>query len=287
MKKAICHYSFHRTLAEEQWTLDDFVDQCRSLNVEGIDFHQRFLPDPEKAADAILKALEGTGLELSGLSLSTNFNKDGDDFQREIEQAVKWIGVASQAGARVSRIFGGHIKDRNDEKGLASALEKVLSAMSELTKTAEEHNVILAIENHGGVPGIGEEQVNIIEQIDSPFLKATVDVGNYMSCGQDPVAGSTLAAPYCAYVHLKDLKKSAQGLDSCAVGEGDVDHAGCLSVLNEAGYKGYVALEYEGSEDERQGVRKSIDFMHEVMSSYEWMITAKLSIPDSSLYWQE
>ena len=208
MKKAICHYSFHRTLAQEEWTLEDFVSQCKLLNVNGIDFHQRFLPDPEEAPEAIPKALDGTGLELSGLSLSTNFNKDGDDFKQEIAQAVKWIQAASQTGAQVSRIFGGHIGDRNDESALSSALEKVLFAMKELASAAEDHNVILAVENHGGVPGLGEEQVNIIEEVNSPFLRATVDVGNYMSCGQDPVEGSSLAAPYCAYVHFKDMKKS-------------------------------------------------------------------------------
>ncbi|MFC1479248.1 sugar phosphate isomerase/epimerase family protein, partial [Planctomycetota bacterium] len=185
-----------------------------------------------------------------------------------IAQAAKWIQAASQTGAQVSRIFGGHIGDRNDESALSSALEKVLFAMKELASAAEDHKVILAVENHGGVPGLGEEQVKIIEEVNSPFLRATVDVGNYMSCGQDPVEGSSLAAPYCAYVHFKDMKKSSQGLESCVVGEGDVDHAGCLEVLNKAGYNGYVALEYEGSEDEREGVRKSVAFMHEVMSEY-------------------
>lgn len=265
MKTAICHYSFHRTLAEEDWTLEDFVNQCGSLEIDGIDFHQRFLPGPEKAPEVIQKAIEGTGLELSSLSLSTNFNKEGNEFVQEIEQARKWIEAASRAGTRVSRIFGGHIPDRSDAEMLSSALKNVCAAMKELVPAAEEFNVILALENHGGVPGLGEEQVSVIREVDSPFLKATVDVGNYMSCGQDSMRGVSLAAPYCVYVHWKDMKKTESGAEPSVVGEGDVDHAGCMKILEDAGYSGYAALEYEGPEDEREGVTKSIAFMNSLM----------------------
>jgi len=267
MKTAICHYSFHRTLAEEGWTLEDFVRQCGSLEIDGVDFHQRFLPSPEEAPEAMHKALEGTDLELSSLSLSTNFNTEGDEFVQEIEKARKWIEAASRAGVNISRIFGGHIPDRTDTEQLASAMEKVCAAMKELAPAAEESNVVLALENHGGVPGLGEEQVSVIEKVDSPFLKATVDVGNYMSCGQDSVEGVSLAAPHCAYVHWKDMKKTDSGAEPTVVGEGDIDHAACLKILQDSGYSGYVALEYEGPEDERDGVSKSIAFIKTIMGT--------------------
>ncbi|MBN1865112.1 MAG: sugar phosphate isomerase/epimerase, partial [Victivallales bacterium] len=133
--------------------------------------------------------------------------------------------------------------------------------------------VVLALENHGGLPCTGEEQVEIIESVNSPFLKATVDVGNYMQVGQEGQEGTAVAAHLAAYVHFKDFKKilPAEGsripweLQTCTVGEGDVEHIECLKTLKKAGYKGYVALEYEGSEDEKVGVPKSLDFTRKVI----------------------
>lgn len=269
MKKAICHYSYHRTLKEKNWTLKDFVEKAEGLGIEGIDFHARFLPAPSEAPGAIKKALAGSSLELSGLSLSTDFNCEGQEFDEMVEKTKEWIQAAGELGAKISRIFGGGIKDRSDSASLNRSLERILRAMEILVPEAEKNGVVLAIENHGGLPGTGQEQVDIIKKIDSPFFKATVDVGNYMSCGQDSVEGSTLAAPYCAYVHFKDFKKTDEGLRSCIVGAGDVDHAGCLRALAGSGYNGYVALEYEGKEeDELTGVSKSIAFMLEVMKDF-------------------
>jgi sugar phosphate isomerase/epimerase len=268
MKKAICHYSFHRTLKDENWTLEDFVNACRDMEVDGIDFHQRFLPSPEEAPAAIKNALEGSGLELSGLSLSTDFNAEGDAFDEQIRNVKAWIKASGESGAKVSRVFGGHVKDRSDNDALKTAIERVTKAMEIITPVAEENNVVLALENHGGVPGTGEEQSGVINAINSPFLRATVDVGNYLSAGQDSAEGTAKAASLCSYVHFKDMQKTDEGLTSCIVGQGAVKHAECLKILSEAGFDGYVALEYEGSEDERLGVKESIAFMHEVMKNY-------------------
>jgi sugar phosphate isomerase/epimerase len=156
---------------------------------------------------------------------------------------------------------------------LEAGFAKVVYALERVSEAAEKLGVVLALENHGGLPCSGEEQVRVIEKVNSKALRATIDVGNYMQCGEDAVQGTRIAAPYAAYVHFKDFLRDANtdnryGLRATAVGEGEVDHAGCLSVLSESGYSGYVALEYEGAEDERSGVAKSVEFMHSVMAPY-------------------
>ena len=46
-----------------------------------------------------------------------------------------------------------------------------------------------------GLPCSGEEQIEVIEKINSPFLKATIDVGNYMQCGQSGDEDETTGVP--------------------------------------------------------------------------------------------
>jgi len=264
MKKSLCHYSYHRRIKEEEWDLEKFVIEAEKLGIEAIDFHVAYLPEYEEAIKQINTLMSRTTLELSGLSMSNSFNKEEDEFNDQVEKVKRWLDVAGAVGAPVSRIFGGSISDRSNAEEIKKALDKVIKGIELVLPSAEKNNVILALENHGGLPCTGEEQVEVIEKINSPFLKATIDVGNYMQCGQSGDEGTRIAAPYCRYVHFKDFKNdptARRELRPTVVGKGDVDHAKCLQHIKNAGFDGFVALEYEGEEDEQIGVPASVEFM--------------------------
>jgi sugar phosphate isomerase/epimerase len=274
MKISICHYSFHRRYVDEGWDLDRLCSEAAALDVDALDFHVRYLGDIKDAAKRVSAALKNSGLKLSGLSLSTNFNvPDKEKFQEEIKNTKAWMQVAAQTGAPVSRIFGGGLKRlETDEKTKSEAFKRVIEALGILSETAKEIGLVLALENHGGLPCTGEEQVEMLKAVGSDFVKATIDVGNYMAGGQEGVEGTKVAKDYCAYVHFKDNKKIPDpskpwgwGTVPCIVGQGDVDHVGCLKILKEAGYNGYIALEYEGREDESVGVPESVAYMKKVI----------------------
>jgi sugar phosphate isomerase/epimerase len=267
MKRSICHYSFHRRFVDEHWSLDRFADEVRALGVEGIDFHARMLDPIDSAAERIMAALARSGLILSSLSLSTDFNKGlKEDFAAQIDGAGKWLDVAVRVNAPVCRVFGGNLAvgDRDDAKARQAAWQRMIDGVGAVTREAARRGVILALENHGSLPCTAQEQVQAIKTIDSPFLRATVDVGNYMAGGQEGHEGTAIAAPYAAYVHFKDNKKIPDaakpcgwGIEACVVGEGDVDLPACLAALRQAGYDGFVGLEYEGPESEVTGVPRS------------------------------
>lgn len=275
MRISICHYSFHRRWKEERWTPERLCEEVKALGVDAVDFHAGLLGEIEGAAVKIKTALAKTGLTLSGLSLSTNFNlEDSEAYEEMIEHTLAWMRVASEVEAPVSRIFGGSLKDRLklDEKTRKEAFNRVVDALERLSKEAEKLGLVLALENHGGLPCTAEEQVEMIEEVGSKYLRATIDIGNYMAGGQEAVDGTRIAAKYCAYVHFKDYKKQPDpsfpwgwSIQPCTVGKGDVDHLGCLKELKAVGYDGFVALEYEGPDDERVGVPESLAFMKKVM----------------------
>ena len=134
--------------------------------------------------------------------------------------------------------------------------------------------MILGLENHGGLPCTAEEQIDVIRKINSAHLRATVDIGNYMSCGQDSVESCRISAPYAAYVHVKDFakKKSAVNpwgweIEPSVLGTGVVDVPGCLAVLAEAGFTGHVAPEYEAKADEESAVTESIEYFNRVLEA--------------------
>jgi len=273
MKTAICHYSFHRIWQEENWTCMQLAENIKGFGVDGVDFHAGLLGTQEGKIDEIKKALSCTGLVLSGFSLSNNFNiSDPDKLRSEINNTVNWMQFAAELKAPVSRIFGGYIENRQDQNELDSGFQRIIDALGQVTQEAEKLGLILALENHGGLPCTGEEQVKVIKTINSPHLRATVDVGNYMQCHQEAHVGSEIAASVASYVHFKDYKKipddnSPMGykLQPCIIGRGDVDHKKCIQALTNAGYNGFIALEFEGPEHEMSAVPESISFMKNIL----------------------
>lgn len=278
MRTAICHYSLHRCCTEESWTLERLAEEVSRLGVEGIDFHAHFLKDSGTAAERIKAAVAQYDLTLSSLSLSNNFSRENKaEFDSQVATAIEWVRVAAEAGAGVSRIFGGDIacEDRANADILSAAKQRVLDGLGAVVREAEKLGVVLALENHVGLPNTGEEQIEFIEAVNSPNLKANVDVANYMIGGQEGHVGTRIAAQYAAYVHFKDYAKLPDekdgpfgcGIVACVPGEGAVDLPQCLAVLRDAGYDGFIALEYEADEDEKTGVPRSLDYMKRLVDA--------------------
>lgn len=271
MKISICHYSYHRTFAAERWSCKRLVEEIEKFGVQGIDFHAGLLAragiGPDKAANEIITALKGSSLELSGLSMSNNYNQaTKKEIDQQVNAVIEWLWVAAEIKAPACRIFGGHVSNRDDKHEMKKGFKNIYYGIEKTLKEAEKLGIILALENHGGLPCTGEEQVEVIKKFNSGNLRATIDVGNYMQGGQTGDAGSRIAAPYACYVHFKDFKKSDTGtLTGCTLGEGLVNHETCLRSLKDAGYAGFIAIEYEGSEEERIGLKKSADYTRKVI----------------------
>ena len=107
-RASVCHYSFHRLWREEGWDCDRLCQEVAAAGSEGVDFHQSLTGDPNTARARIAKALEKSGLALSGISLGNNFNKpDESEIAEQLEATRTWIDIASDLKAPACRVFGG------------------------------------------------------------------------------------------------------------------------------------------------------------------------------------
>ena len=275
MQIAICHYSFNKRWKKENWTAHRLAQEVKALGVEGIDFHTGLIGPADQACDLINSAVSKYGLTLASLSMSNDFNQeDAQQMRQQVDSVRQWIAVAAELNVPVSRIFGGHIErqDRFDDDVKASGRQRILDGLGQVVSEAEKYGVVLALENHGGLPCLAAEQVEVIEQINSPYLKATVDVGNYLVGGQEGQVGTAIAAKHAAYVHFKDYKKVPDNslpwgwtIGHCNVGDGEIDLPACVKALDQAGYHGFAALEFEG-QDEENGISRSIEYMKKILS---------------------
>jgi len=105
---------------------------------------------------------------------------------------------------------------------------------------AEKRGVVLGLENHGGITDLPEDHMAICKLVgENPYFGANLDTGNYR---RNPYEDLKITAPLAVNVQIK-----------IEVFEGEKKVLADLSKFRDiilgAGYKGWVALEYEGSGD--------------------------------------
>ncbi len=93
----------------------------------------------------------------------------------------------------------------------------------------------------------------------SKTMGATLDTGQFTSCGQDPVEAVRKLAPYLKMVHLKDIQ-AAGGEVNVLLGQGIARIPDVMKELHKISYRGLVAIEYEKEGDVDADVRSEVAY---------------------------
>ncbi len=111
--------------AKEALTLDDFVEDCAKMGLEGTELTSYYFPKPLDKGDYLLGLRAKCfrlGLAVSGTAVGNDFcHPAGPQRTQQIQAVEEWIDVAAILGAPVIRIFSGSVKTRSDRGGSSSA----------------------------------------------------------------------------------------------------------------------------------------------------------------------
>lgn len=194
---------------------------------------------------AIRKVIKSTKLEVCGISAP--FFKCALDsiseYDSHMEILEKCIELAEQLNTKIIRGFTFWNKGDFEKD-----LERIISKYEKPVKILERAGVTLALEMDPSVYAANASKVRrVIENINSPYVKALWDPGNeiYDPEGEVPYTyGYNVIKPYMVHMHLKDAKKLENGkIISVPVGEGQVDYNGQFKALITDKYDGFVVLE--------------------------------------------
>ncbi len=150
--------------------------------------------------------------------------------------------------------------DRFQPKNMtdAEAMEHMRRIYRQIVPVAEAYDITINVEPHGYFttrPDYMEEMLNFV---DSPYLRMNMDTGNTFIAGQDPVAFLERLSDKVSHVHVKDVSESlaaaARGditgipVSQSAIGDGvNADNIrACLAIFARTGYDGVFSLECEG-----------------------------------------
>jgi sugar phosphate isomerase/epimerase len=98
----------------------------------------------------------------------------------------------------------------------------------------------------------------------SKTMGATLDTGQFASCGHDPAEAVRKLAPYLKMVHLKDIE--APGAEvNVLIGKGIAKIPEVINELHKIDYKGLVAIEYEKEGPVEEDIRIEVEYARKLM----------------------
>lgn len=249
-KLSLAAYSFNRVLpkawtpeqlGEAKFTLEQFIDFCAEQNLDACELTAYYFP--KEITTEYLLSLKSRafrlGLDISGTAIGNNFCvADPVELAKQLDMTRAWIDYSAILGAPAIRIFAGTVPKGDTEE---AARERCIAAINESLDYAATKGVCLALENHGGITATPEQLLKIVEGVKpSPWFGVNFDSGNFRT--DDPYADLAKIAPYAINAQVK-VEISPGGRTE------HTDIPRVIGILKDAGYRGYIALEYEAKPD--------------------------------------
>lgn len=258
MKLSLAAYSFNRTLSRPgrnqkgDMTLDDFVDFCAKLDLDGTELTSYYFP-AEVTTEYLLHLKQKTfqlGLDVSGTAIGNDFClPDGEKRDAQLAMCKAWVDHAAVLGAPVIRIFAGKIPKGDTEE---AALDRCVAGIDECLDYAATKGVFLGLENHGGITATPDQLLAIVKRVKpSPWFGVNYDSGNFRT--DDPYRDLEKIAPYAINAQIK-VTVTRNGTKEPA------DLKRMVDILKAAHYRGYVVLEYE----EKEPHKEIPDYIHKL-----------------------
>jgi sugar phosphate isomerase/epimerase len=253
-KISLAEWSLHRTLQSGQLDNLDFPRTARQeFGIDAIEYVNVFFKD--KATDGnYLKELktrcEGEGVK-SLLIMCDGEGALGDADAVKRTQAVenhqKWILAARYLDCHSIRVNAQSSGSYSEQMNLAA------DGLRRLSENAAKFGLNVVVENHGGLSSNGDWLSAVIRKVDLPNCGTLPDFGNFrLGDGKeyDRYLGVEQLMPYAKAVSAKSHDFDRLG------NEVHTNYYRMMRIVLDAGYHGYVGVEYEGSQkSEPEGIR--------------------------------
>lgn len=169
---------------------------------------------------------------------------------RAVAHSKKWIDAARRLGSSSVRT---HIPQAHDAKPDA---QRTADSLSRVVDYAARQNVVVSLENDDPVSEDPFFIVDVIEKVQSPWLRALPDFANTLATSTEARAYSGIDAMFahaCCICHVKDQEATDDGRLVL------VDMPRTFGYLKHHNYKGYLSMEWDSPGDPYAGVTRLID----------------------------
>ncbi len=299
-KISLAQWSLHRALQDE--TLDnlDFPKFVREkFDIHAIEWVNHFFGEPHPTLgfqpkdhdylDQMKRRMDDLGMRsvliMCG-KLGQLGNPDDEKRRSSVEGHYAWLEAAKFLGCHSIRV------DSRSDASLSPEQQAELctDGIRCVTEKAREFGLNVILENHGGLSSDGAWLAGIVKKVGLDNCGTLPDLNNFYILQKnknaarwekekssytgnsnyqedehgiyyDPYRGVKELMPYAKGVSAKTRDFDEQG------NEAHIDYRRMMSIVKDAGYHGYVGIEYSGEKlDEVEGVLRSKTLLERVFS---------------------
>jgi sugar phosphate isomerase/epimerase len=272
---AVSTYSFWQFRHNDLRDIAACIDLAAEMGFDGVEIlHRQMEVESNGALQQIKRRAFVNGLDLCGFSTHQTFLSPKKEVrQKNVEHTIKCIELAYRLGIPTMRVntgtwqtsknFDELMKNRGIEPPMKGYTDEdgfgwVIDGLGACLKKAEECGVVLGLENHWGLGRTPEGLIRIVDALKSPWLRVTLDTGNFLEDSYDKLEK---LADRAVLVQAKTYYGG--GLWYAL----DLDYDRIAALLRKHGYHGYISLEFEGKEDPRTGVPKSLALLRKAFGA--------------------
>ena len=267
-------YSFWRFRPDSRLSMEECIDQAADMGFDAVEILEMQMT---KKDDATLQSLKRrawlNGLCFNGLSTHQGFvSPDAGERKKNVDKTLASIELAYKLGIPTMRVNTGRwgttksfdelMKNRGIEPPLKDYTDEdafpwVIESLKKCLPAAEKAGVTLCLENHWGLARTPEGLLRIVEAVNSPWLRVLMDTGNFL---EDPYDRLAQLAPKTVLLQAKTYHGGGRWYTL------DLDYDRIAKIMKSADYRGYVSLEFEGNEDPRRAVPKSLALLRKAFA---------------------
>lgn len=264
---SLAEWSLHKTLFGKKLDHLDFAKTAKNdFGINAVEYVNQFFKD--KAQDTkylaeLKKRADGEGVKSLLIMIDGEGNLgDPDPAKRTqaVENHYKWVEAAKFLGCHSIRVNAASAGEYEEQVQLAA------DGLRRLTEFGASHGLNVIVENHGGLSSNGEWLTEVMVKVDHPRCGTLPDFGNFNLGG---------GKQYDRYKGVQELMKFAKAVSAKSHDfdeKGDeihTDYRKMMKIVLDAGYHGYVGIEYEGSKiSEPDGIIATRKLLEAVRDEY-------------------
>ncbi len=266
---SLAEWSLHKALFAKQIDNLDFAKIARQdFGIGAIEYVNQFFKD--KAKDmTYLKDLNQRAKDNGVYQHLIMIDGEGalgdpDDAKRTqaVENHYRWIDAAQFLGCKMIRVNAQSRGTAEEQMRLAA------DGLRRVTEYGAKAKIAVVVENHGGFSSNGQWLTGVMKKVNHPMCGTLPDFGNFRISREeqyDRYQGVTELMAFAKAVSAKSHDFNEQG------DETEIDYRKMMKIVLDAGYRGWVGIEYEGSKlGEMDGIRatkKLLERVREEMSA--------------------
>lgn len=243
-KISLAEWSLNDKLFSGELKNLDFPEYTRkNFGIEAVEYVNQFFPS---AGTKYINQLKQRCSDAGVKSLIIMIDQEGDlgeqyypKRMRAVERHYPWVEAAKLLGCHSIRV---NARGNGTEEEVAEAATQALGKLSEFAKP---YGINVLVENHGGYSSDGKWLASVIKNVGMDNCGTLPDFGNFRINNNEEYnkyKGVEELMPYAKGVSAKSSSFDEKG------NEKNIDYERMLKIVREAGYQGYIGIEFSGRE---------------------------------------